>query len=104
MANEKTIYVYLLNEGIDVWRPVKVIQVKENIYKILSANPDPKDEIWQFNKGDFVRCESKSLSQKGNYQDKLVVVEKIEMKTLNKSFEYRRGNADAFPRFRLHVG
>lgn len=81
MASEKTIYVYLLDEGTDVWRPVKAIQVKENIYKILSANPDPEDEIWQFNKGDFVRCESKPLSGKGNYQDKLVAVEKIEMKS-----------------------
>ena len=77
--NEETIYIYLLNEGTDVWRPVKAFQVKENIYKISSVNTDPEDEIWQFNKGDFVRCEFKPLSEKDNYQDKLVAVEKIEL-------------------------
>lgn len=80
MTNEKTIYVYLLDEGVDVWRPVNAIQVRENIYKIVSDNPDPEDEIWQFKTGDFVRCVSKSLSETDDYQDKLVAVEKIEMK------------------------
>jgi hypothetical protein len=75
---EETIYVYLLDEGLDVWRPVKAIHIRDKIYKIVSENPDPEDEKWQFSAGDFVRCESKPLSDTEAYQDELVVVERIQ--------------------------
>jgi hypothetical protein len=53
------IYVYLLNEGVDVWRPVDAVQVNENVYRIVARNPDPEDEQWEFNFGDLVRCKER---------------------------------------------
>jgi len=75
---EETIYVYLLDEGVDVWRPVKAIHVRDKIYKIVSENQDQEDEKWQFSTGDFVRCELKHLSETDDYQDKLIAVERVQ--------------------------
>lgn len=76
-TKEKTIYVYHLDEGVDVWRPVQAVQVRENVYEIISENPDPEDEKWQFSKGDLVKCKFKSLAKTTVYQDYLVAIEKI---------------------------
>ncbi len=73
-SNITTIYVYLLNEGTDVWRPVDAIHIKGNIYQIKSESIIPETETWQFLPGDIVRCEEKRLS-KGN---SIVAVEKVE--------------------------
>jgi hypothetical protein len=58
-----TIYVYLLDEGTDVWRPVEAEHVGGEQYRILSANADPEDEHWQFQTGEVVRCETRKLSE-----------------------------------------
>lgn len=73
-SNITTIYVYLLDEGTDVWRPVDAIHMKGDIYQIKPESRIPKTETWQFLPGDIVRCEEKLLS-KGN---SLVAVEKVE--------------------------
>ena len=57
-----TIYVYLLDEGVDVWRPVEATQIRENIYWIISENENPDDETWEFSKDDIVRCREKRLT------------------------------------------
>ncbi len=54
MPNHTTIHVKLLDEGVDVWRPVKAIQERDNIYII--EGPIPIDEKWEFAPGDRVRC------------------------------------------------
>jgi hypothetical protein len=56
-----TIYMYLLDEGTDVWRPVQAEHLADNCYRILSVNNSPEDEQWQFQTGDIVRCELKQL-------------------------------------------
>ncbi len=53
------IYLALLGEGVEVWRPVQAIHIGKDIYEIISSNPDPEDEHWQFHPGDFVRCKDK---------------------------------------------
>ena len=78
MIKEETIYVYLLDEGTDVWRPVKAIQVRQNLYKIVSENRASEDENWQFSTGDLVRCELQPLSDTDDYQDELVAVERVD--------------------------
>lgn len=55
---KEQIYIYLLNEGTDVWRPVDAELIEENIYKILSKNTDSSEE-WQFSTNDIVECEDK---------------------------------------------
>lgn len=57
-----TIYVYLLNEGTDVWRPVEAEHLGEDRYQIVSVNSDPDDELWQFPSGAVVRCRQQRLS------------------------------------------
>jgi hypothetical protein len=57
-----TIYVSLVNEGTDVWRPVSAEQLREHVYRIVSVNHDPEDEEWQFQTGDIVRCRTQVFS------------------------------------------
>lgn len=47
------VYVKLLNEGVDVWRPVKAEKVEENIYR-LSERIIPDGEEWEFPPGSLV--------------------------------------------------
>jgi len=62
MNDLKTIYVYLEDEGTDVWRPVEAQDLGTSKFRIVSVNADPEDEHWRFATGDIVRCESKKLS------------------------------------------
>lgn len=59
---QRTIYVALLDEAIDVWRPVVAEELREGIFRIISENPDPDNERWEFPPGAVVRCESRQLS------------------------------------------
>jgi len=58
-----TIYVYLLDEGVHVWRPVEASHRGGDQYEIVSLNRDPEDEHWQFASGDIVRCKLQRLSE-----------------------------------------
>jgi hypothetical protein len=49
-----TIYVTLLNEGTDCWRPVKAERVSEDLFQITGSRPE--DEQWEFQPGQTVRC------------------------------------------------
>jgi len=52
------IYVALLDEGTDCWRPTMGEPVGEGTYKLLpTPNYDPEDETWEFLPGTIVRCE-----------------------------------------------
>ena len=43
------IYVKILNEDISVWRPVKAVYLKENIFKIVDKTDFEKlDEMLEF--------------------------------------------------------
>ena len=50
-----TVYVALLDEGIDVWRPVEARAVGEDIYELSGSVPS--EERWAFQPGDLVACE-----------------------------------------------
>jgi len=54
------IYVPLLNEGTVVFRPVRVEQINNNIYKILSSDdgstPEEIDEVWAYQIDSYVSC------------------------------------------------
>lgn len=53
---ETKIFVALLDEGVDVWRPVEATHEGDDRYRIVSKNQDPEDERWAFKSGDIVRC------------------------------------------------
>ena len=71
-----TIYVYLPDEGVQVWRPVEAEPVGDG-FRIVSECPD--DEQWEFQPGDVVRCEMRVLTERGPAQKgpSLTAVEKV---------------------------
>jgi hypothetical protein len=71
-----TVYVYMTDEGVDVWRPVDAEVVERDVYRLLGAVPD--DEVWQFQPNELVRCETRWLSG----GDCLVAVERVQTKQL----------------------
>lgn len=50
------IYVELLKEGVEVYRPVQAKQLPDGTCRIESPNND-LDEIWRFPPGSVVRCQ-----------------------------------------------
>lgn len=74
IKNNIEIYVYLLGDGTDVWRPVQAERLSDKTFRIVSNNLDPEDEKWQFSTGDIVKCEERILS---NSKKCLVAIEKI---------------------------
>jgi hypothetical protein len=56
MTSVAQIYVALLDEGVDVWRPVQAEHLSGNTYRILSQPYDRSVESWQFEPGDVVLC------------------------------------------------
>ena len=57
------IYLSLLDEGTRVWTPVDAVRLSEDTYRIVSVNPDPDDEKWEFTTSDVVRCVPMVLSR-----------------------------------------
>ncbi len=53
-----TIYVELLSEGTQVWRPVEAIELRSNTFVLLSSD-DAATEEWPFKPGEIVSCESR---------------------------------------------
>jgi hypothetical protein len=51
------IFVSLLNEAVDVWRPVLAERVQGNVFRIIDQPYERKAEVWQFEPGDVVVCE-----------------------------------------------
>ena len=60
MPESHTVYVYLLDEGVDVWRPVTADNLGSGRYRL--RGPVPEDESWQFQPGEVVCCEQRQLS------------------------------------------
>ena len=56
----RTVYVYLPDEAVDVWRPVEAEELDSGLHRILG--PVPEEEIWQFPPGSVVRVEMKTLA------------------------------------------
>jgi hypothetical protein len=58
------IYIALLDEGTDVWRPTPAKKLADSTYLVLKPSDyDPEDENWQFPPGSTVVCEPRSTSQ-----------------------------------------
>jgi hypothetical protein len=51
------IFVPLLNEGTDCWRPVNAKEHSEGVFEVLGIIP--AGEEWQFSPGERVRCRAK---------------------------------------------
>jgi hypothetical protein len=60
MNDPVTVYVELVDEGVDTWRPVQAEHVGGDRYRLTGARPD--GEVWPFAVGDIVRCKAQRLS------------------------------------------
>ena len=60
MSENRVVYVALLNEGTDVWRPVAAEQVGPHDFRLLDSRPE--GEEWQFSPGTVVSCEPRTFS------------------------------------------
>ena len=59
MNEQDTIYVALLDEGVDVWRPVAARRLSSGRYLILDQDYDRAIERWQFEPGTVVSCRAR---------------------------------------------
>lgn len=56
-------YVKLLGEGVDVWRPVPAEALGRSRYRLHPTDDyDPADEAWEFLPGAAAICEPRQLS------------------------------------------
>lgn len=55
--SETEIHVHLVDEAVDVWRPVKAEHLRGNIYRIIDQAYDRETETWQFDVGAVVEAE-----------------------------------------------
>ena len=46
----------LLDDGVDVWRPVRAGRLHGGVYRIMDQPYDREIETWQFAPGDAVVC------------------------------------------------
>jgi hypothetical protein len=54
-----TVYIRLLHENVDVWRPVEATPLGTALYLLPEAAPP--DEVWAFTPGSVVRCTERDL-------------------------------------------
>lgn len=58
----KNVYVRLLNEGVEVFRPVPAKIVAPGVYVLEQPTSyDPEDECWEFKPGSRVVVEDRML-------------------------------------------
>jgi len=52
----RTIYIRLIDEGTEVFRPTEAEELANGLFKLLpSPDYDPDDEQWEFGPGSIVR-------------------------------------------------
>jgi hypothetical protein len=53
-VSDLEIFVRLVDEGVDVWRPVRAVRIHDDIYRIVEQPYDRELETWQFAPGEDV--------------------------------------------------
>lgn len=61
MSEQTTIMVRLVEEGVEVFRPVFARHVRGDVYLITDQPYDHESERWEFEPGSEVICESSKL-------------------------------------------
>jgi hypothetical protein len=54
---ETEIYMPLVGEGTDCWRPVRALRISEDIFEVIEHVPS--DESWKFAPSSRVRCRNR---------------------------------------------
>lgn len=75
-TEQNIVYVRLLEEGTEVFRPTNAVYISNEAFKLLPCEGyDPEDEKWEFLPGSIVRCEKRVLEGK----EIMLAVKKIIM-------------------------
>ena len=62
-SNTERVFVYLKDEGTDVWRPTLGRKISHMVFELLaSPDYDPEHETWEFVPGTVVKCEERILN------------------------------------------
>lgn len=56
-SSTETVFVRLLGEGVDVWRPVAATLLESGLFRLDDA-PVPDGEAWESDPGTLVRADS----------------------------------------------
>ena len=60
---EVVVYVRLLDEGTDVWRPVRATPLADGTFRLLEPDGyDPNAETWEFPRSTKVRCVTRKFT------------------------------------------
>ncbi len=70
-TDDVIVHVRLLDEGVEVWRPVEASRVSGSTFR-LSGKPTPEDEQWSFQPGEIVVAEARRGETSG--PEKLVAI------------------------------
>jgi len=60
MTDSAVIYVELVNEDVETWRPVTATREESGVYRLDDLHEE--GEVWAFPPGSRVRCEIRELS------------------------------------------
>jgi hypothetical protein len=60
LEEQLTVFVELLDEGTQCWRPAVAERLSEDTYRIIGNVPD--GESWRFQPGEVVRCKQQEFS------------------------------------------
>ena len=72
-----TVYVRMLDEGVNVWRPVPATPIGGGRYRLgVLDGGIPSDELWEFPPGVVVECEIQVLMEGVSAGPTLVAVRK----------------------------
>ncbi len=72
----ETIHVYLPEEAVDSWYSARAEYLGGDRYRIL--DDAPADPVWEFGKGDIVRCRIQKLTKAIEPRDVLIAFERVE--------------------------
>ena len=61
LKSETVVYVSLLNEGVEVWRPARAVPLNSEVFLLSPDQEVPKEEEWQFIPGQVVICKRRQL-------------------------------------------
>ena len=62
MNTDAVVYVRLLDEGTDVWRPVNAAALPDGSFELLPPDFDSEAELWEFPPAAKVRCMTKEFA------------------------------------------
>lgn len=72
------VYVYLVNEAVDVWRPTMGRRLAGGRYMLLPTDDyEDSGEGWEFPPGTIVECETRILSGGFESAPRLVAVRQV---------------------------